>query len=92
MCWCLPCHAVMCCDVLCVVQVDKIFSGVDPQQLAAAAGAAAADESLELTPEQFAAMRRDVEQLGEQIIILSSKQLFSSCWIGLFLPTLPPGS
>lgn len=63
-----------CCDVLCVLcgvgcvmpvmQVDKIFSSIDPQQLAADAGGA--EEAMELTPEQFAAMRRDVEQLGEQ--------------------------
>jgi hypothetical protein len=51
--------------VLCAVQVDKIFSTVDPQELAASAGAAADAEAFELTPEQLAAMRRDVEQLGE---------------------------
>jgi hypothetical protein len=49
------------------LQVDKIFDGVQHQQLAAAAAAAAgADEADELTPEQFANMKRDVEQLGEQ--------------------------
>jgi hypothetical protein len=50
------------------VQVDKIFTVVDPQQLAAAAEAEAAaaggEEAFELTPEQFAAMKRDVELLG----------------------------
>jgi hypothetical protein len=47
--------------------VDKIFDGVQHQQLAAAAAAAGGgDEAAELTPEQFASMKRDVEQLGEQ--------------------------
>lgn len=56
-------HAVLCCAVC--WQVDKIFSTVNPQELAAGAGAAADDEAFQLTPEQFAAMKRDVEQLGE---------------------------
>lgn len=50
-----------------VPQVDKIFNAIDPQQLAAAAAAAGDDDeqlAQELTAEQFAALKRDVEQLG----------------------------
>jgi len=50
-----------------VPQVGKIFNAIDPQQLAAAAAAAGDDDeqlAQELTAEQFAALKRDVEQLG----------------------------
>lgn len=46
-------------------QVDKIFTSIDPQQLAAAAAAGAGNDDDELQPEEFAAMKRDVQQLGE---------------------------
>jgi hypothetical protein len=48
----------------CCPQVDNIFNAVDPQLLADAASAGG-DEAYKFTPEQFAAMKRDVEQLGE---------------------------
>lgn len=47
-------------------QVDKIFNGADALKAAAATSGGGGHDSVEeLTPEQFAAMKRDVELLGE---------------------------
>ena len=54
-----------CACCLLLLQVDKIFNGVDRQLAAAAAAAGVEEQQQELTPEEFAAMKRDVQQLGE---------------------------